>query len=105
MTWLNKDQERKRAILFLFDHAKVNCTTAALKSRLTNVFEPGHEKMCLMPYVNNKGADQTAHPRSLISAFVVRCQGRMIPLVYICKISRFLLVSVAEQVGLCLAWS
>ena len=38
MTWLNKDQERKRAILFLFDHAKVNCTTAALKSRLTNVF-------------------------------------------------------------------
>ena len=23
--------------------------------------------------VNNKGADQPAHPRSLISAFVVRC--------------------------------
>ena len=40
---------------------------------LLNTFEPGHEKMCLMPYANNKGADQTAHPRSLISAFVVRC--------------------------------
>ena len=26
-----------------------------------------------MPYANNKGADQPAHPRSLISAFVVRC--------------------------------
>ena len=25
------------------------------------------------PYENNKGADQPAHPRSLISAFVVRC--------------------------------
>ena len=30
-------------------------------------------KMCLMSYANNKGADQPAHPRSLISAFVVRC--------------------------------
>ena len=24
--------------------------------------EPGHEKMCVMSYVNNKGADRTAHP-------------------------------------------
>ena len=29
----------------------------------------GHAKMCLMPYANNKGADQPAHPRSLISTF------------------------------------
>ena len=34
-------------------------------------FEPGHEKMCLMSYANNKGADQPAHPRSLISAFFI----------------------------------
>ena len=46
--------------------------------------EPGHEKMCIMSYANNKGADQTAridqhaHPRSLISAFVVRCFGSII---------------------------
>ena len=26
-----------------------------------------------MPYANNKGTDQPAHPHSLISAFVVRC--------------------------------
>ena len=26
-----------------------------------------------IPYANNKGADQPAHPRSLINAFVVRC--------------------------------
>ena len=28
--------------------------------------------MDIMLYANNKGADQSAHPRSLISAFVVR---------------------------------
>ena len=52
-------------------------------------YEPGHAKMCLMPYANNIGADQPAHPRSLISAFVVRFQDRMIALVYISEISRF----------------
>ena len=31
---------------------------------------PGHAKTCFMPYANNKGADQPAHPRSLISTFV-----------------------------------
>ena len=37
----------------------------------------GHAKMCLMPYVNNKGADQPAHPRSLISTFIVLCLDSM----------------------------
>ena len=54
-----------------------------------NKLEPGHEKMCLMPYANNKGVDKPAHPHSLISALVVRCQDRMIPLVYISEILRF----------------
>ena len=31
-----------------------------------------HEKTCLRGFANNTGADQPAHPRSLISAFVVR---------------------------------
>ena len=35
--------------------------------------EPSHEKTIFLPYANNKGADQPAHPRSLISTFVVRC--------------------------------
>ena len=42
-----------------------------------------------MPYANNKGADQPARPRSLISTFVVRCLDSIIPLVYISEISRF----------------
>ena len=25
--------------------------------------EPGHEKMCLMSYANNKGTDQPVHPK------------------------------------------
>ena len=50
--------------------------------------EPGHEKMCLMSYANNEGADQTAHPRSLICAFVVRCLDSIIPLDSIAEISR-----------------
>ena len=79
------------------------CDLTGLKTCKT--FEPGHEEMCLMPYANNKGADQPAHPRILISAFIFRCQDRIIPLVCISEISRFWLVSVAEQVSLCLAWS
>ena len=52
------------------------------------VNEPDHEKMCLTSYANNKGADQPAHPRSLISAFVVRCKDSIISLVSISEISR-----------------
>ena len=72
---------------------------------VTTLIGPGHAKMCLMPYANNKGADQTAHPCSLISAFVVRSLDSIISLVSRSKISRFWLVSVAEQVGLNVTWS
>ena len=50
--------------------------------------EPGHEKLCLKSYANNKGADQNAHPRSLISTFVVRCIDSIISLDSIAEISR-----------------
>ena len=40
-----------------------------------------------MPYANNKGADQPAHLRSLISAFVVCFLDSIIPLFSISKIS------------------
>ena len=45
--------------------------------------------MCLMAYANNKGADQPAHPRSLISNFVVRSLDSIIALVSRSEISRF----------------
>ena len=59
-----------------------------ITGQLGSTFEPGHEKMCLMSYTNNKGADQPAHPRSLISAFVVLCLGSIISLDSIAEISR-----------------
>ena len=52
-------------------------------------FEQGHEKTCLMSYVNNKGADQPAHPRSVISAFAFRCLDSVMSLVSVTKISSF----------------
>ena len=61
--------------------------------------------MCLMSYANNKGADHPAHPRSLISAFVVHSLDSIIPLNSIAEISILQLASVAAQAGLCLAWS
>ena len=33
---------------------------------------PRREKTCLRVFANNTGADQPAHPRGLISTFVVR---------------------------------
>ena len=50
---------------------------------------PGHAKTCLKPYANNKVADQPAHPRSLISTFVVRCLDSMICILALSKVSRF----------------
>ena len=61
--------------------------------------------MCLMSYANNKGTDQPAHPRSLISAFIVPCSDSIISLDSIAEISRLQLASVVAQAGLCLAWS
>ena len=69
------------------------------------IVEPGHGKTCLMLYANNKGADQPVHPRSLISAFVVRCLDSVMSLVSVTKISSLILASVAEQANLSLAWS
>ena len=39
------------------------------------------------PYVNNKGADQPAHSRGLVSAFVIHCLDCFISLVSIFAIS------------------
>ena len=58
-----------------------------------------------MSYANNKGADQPAHPCSLISTFVVRCLDNIISVVSSSVISSRYIASVAAQAGLCLTWS
>ena len=52
-----------------------------------------------MPYVNNKGADQPAHPRSLINTFFVCRLDSIIPLVSQSENSSLYLASVAAQAG------
>ena len=56
---------------------------------LLEINGPDHAKTCLISYANNKGADQPAHPRSLISTFVVRCLDSMICILAISKVSKF----------------
>ena len=71
-------------------------------------FEMSHvmiEKKIALPYANNKGADQTTHPRSLISAIIVHFLDSVKPVFSISKISKLKLVSVAEQAGLSLTLS
>ena len=72
----------------------------------------GHERhfiyACAMPEsltllnTNNKGADQTAYLRSLVSAFVIRSLDIMIAEAAVCQNSIFKLVAVAEQAKLSL---
>ena len=59
----------------------------------------------LLPYANNIGADQPAHPCNLISTFVVHYLDSIIPLIATAIISRLSLVSGAEQACLSLTWS
>ena len=62
-------------------------------------------KNLFMPYANSEGADQPAHPRSLISTFVVHCLDSIIPLVSIPQISSLYPASVTVQASLSLPWS
>ena len=54
-----------------------NPKTGFLVTRL--IIGPGHAKTCLIPYANNKGADQS----------VVRCLDSTICILAISKVSRF----------------
>ena len=64
---------------------------------------PQREKNCLQGFANNKGTDQPAHSRRLISAFVFRAMESIISKHATSEILIFYLVSVAEETGLNLA--
>ena len=89
--------------VFLFFHACFDCLELPWWEQFV-IWATSWENLFL-PYANNKSADQPAHPHSLISAFVVRCLGSLIPLVSISEVSSLYLASVAVQAGLCLTWS
>ena len=69
---VNKDNK-----VFLCDYMFLTCK---LFSEHYVAHEPDHEKTFFIPYANNKGADQPAHPCSLICAFVVRCLDNIMPI-------------------------
>ena len=76
------------------DQLQIHCRVCVKTNRYTiasdylhYVYGPGQAKTCLIPYTNNKGADQPANPRSLISTFVVRFLDNIIPLFSISEIS------------------
>ena len=77
---------QQRHAMFLSHESALRKTVAVCSC---NVTEPGHAKMCLMTYANNKGADQPAHPCSLISTFVVCCLDSIICILALSKVSRF----------------
>ena len=58
---------------------------------------PRHENNCLWGFTNKTGADHPAHPRSLVSAFVIRFYESTIYRLATDEISIFWLVSVAEE--------
>ena len=53
------------------------------------IYGPRREKTCLQGGANNTGADQLAHPRSLISAFVILFLKSVIARLAMGKISNF----------------
>ena len=86
-----------------FEDSIMAVKMAAVNYHLASVMSKGHWDGCnkllpsyigamswenlFLPCANNKGADQPAHPCSLISAFVVRCLDSIISLVSISEIS------------------
>ena len=76
---LNSSFAESRSQIFVSD-TLLNPYSMFLKSG------PGDAKIFLVPYANNKGAYQPAHPCSLISTFVVRCLDSMICILALSKI-------------------
>ena len=55
-----------------------------------------------LPYANNKGADHSAHPRSLISTFIIHWLVIIIPIL---AKSKFVRCLIAAKAVLSLTWS
>ena len=64
-------QLRTKTGMYIFFSSEITDVYTCLLS-YQHTFGPRREKPCLRAFANITGADQPAHPRSLISAFVVR---------------------------------
>ena len=79
--WTEKHNKIDFKIPFMFSASTstqtLECYISIIKSNTSNSLlwtlnGPQREKTCLRGFASNTGADQPAHPRSLISAFVIR---------------------------------
>ena len=80
-------------------------STLFQNATLLEIVSVSFRETCFSGFANNIGADQPAHPHSLISAFVIRFLESIISKLATNEILSFLLVSVAEETGLSLAFS
>ena len=85
--------------LFSLLNVKIRSFGWRAKDYVIFIYGPRREKTCLRGFANNKGADQSAHQRSLISAFVIRILESTISKLATSEISTFWLVSVAGETG------
>ena len=74
-------------LLWLIWHSIIFIIYQSVMASLSNIKWASLWENLFIPYANNKGADQPAHPRSLISAFVVRCLDSIIHILAKSKIS------------------
>ena len=82
----DKNPYRHRADKDTYRHDRRAYSLSRMFQKCNIIIGPGHAKTCLMPYANDKGADQPTHPCSLI---VVRCLDSMIYILAISKVSKF----------------
>ena len=71
----------------VIDH-KFHISEASI-TKLSFTIGPRREKTCYRGFANNTGADQPAHPRSLISAFKIRVLESTISKLATSEISTF----------------
>ena len=88
-------------------HSLFSKQSAKIMKFLSKIYHlpygPRRKKTCFRRFAINTAADQPAHPRSLISVFVIHYLESIICKLAIGKISIIQLVSVAEETGLKLA--
>ena len=82
--WFRSEGNRKDIQSFFFPENLYHLDWSFQRSHY--IWATSWENLFLQ-FVNNKGADQPAHPRGLISTFVVRCLDSIIPLLPISEIS------------------
>ena len=85
----------KRSVIFCeiftskIDPRSSKTMTLGTQTMIARLSGPHREKTCLRRFANNTGADQPAHPRSLISAFVIRLLESSISKLATSKFSSF----------------